>query len=110
MTRFQRCSSSFMKTAISLGVSPTGSADKAERRLTTSGWRIASAMAEEIFSAIGAGVCGGATIPNQATETKPERISDIAGAEGSDATRLSLPTASTLRRSEEHTSELQSHS
>src|SRR5437899_354185 len=94
ITLFQRSSSRFMNAAISTGVPPIGSAERFASRSRTSGMRITSMTAAESFSTIGIGVFGGATIPNHATELKPERISDIAGTLG--VTRRTLGIAAIM--------------
>ena len=53
------------------GVLPIGSADKPSRRFATSGCFSMSAIAAESFSAIAAGVFGGAETLNHAIETNP---------------------------------------
>src|SRR6266849_3231965 len=96
ITSRQRSVSFFMNAAICAGVLPITSAERSARRLRTSGSFSTSATAAEIFSAIGIGVFGGATMPNQATASNPGRISASAGTSGSDATRFSLHTASSF--------------
>src|SRR5262249_27713828 len=57
-TARQRSASSFISAVIAAGVLPTGSADRSDNRLATSGCFRVSAIARESLSAIAAGVFG----------------------------------------------------
>src|SRR5262245_49809533 len=96
MTLRQRSASCFMKAAISDGLLPTGSADSSASLLPTSGRASASRIASDSAAAIFGEVLGGATTPNQAMDTKPGKVSAMAGTPASEATRFSLHTASAL--------------
>jgi hypothetical protein len=54
-------------------------------------------MVADSFSAIPAGVLGGATMANQVTERNPGTASDSDGRSGRNALRSSLPTAMAFR-------------
>jgi len=75
---------------------PNISADSFFRLSCTSGWRRASFASALIFSMMAFGVFGGATIPYQATASKPGSSSAIVGTFGKLGMRVADATASSL--------------